>query len=355
MYQKFVKPLFFMMDPETAHNFILYLGRFLSFTKMSRIFRPLFVFRDGSLENDVLGVHFDNPVGLAGGFDKNGYLTDFFPDIGFGFMEVGSVTAHAYGGNPQPRLYRLIKNKSLIVNYGLMNQGADVVNGRLKNKNFRIPIIVNVAKTNDATIKGNASVNDYVSGFSKMRAVSGIFVINISCPNAGDGRSFEDPVLLEKLLIVLSKKRNRAKLLLKISPDVEKSNLDKIILLAQKYGVNGFVISNLTKNRKGLVKENGLGLKGGVSGPILAKKSNKIISYVFKKTQGRFTIIGCGGISNAKDAYEKIKCGASLIELITGMIYYGPGLIKTINYGLAELLKRDGYTNVKEAVGAAVR
>ncbi len=355
MYQKFVKPLFFMMDPESAHKFILYLGRFLSWTKMSRILRPFFVFHDESLENEVLGVNFENPVGLAGGFDKNGYLTDFFPDIGFGFMEVGSVTANSYGGNPAPRLYRLLKNKGLVVNYGLANQGVEVIHNRLKNRKFRIPVFVNVAKTNDASIKGDNSVKDYVMGFAKMRALTDIFVINISCPNAGDGRSFEDPVLLEKLLIALNKKRKGVKILLKISPDVEKNNLDKIIFLAEKYHIDGFVISNLTKKREGLIKEKGLELKGGVSGQILAKKSNKLIAYVFRKTRGRFVIMGCGGISSGKDAYEKIKSGASLVELITGMIYQGPGLIKKINRELAELLERDGYSNIKEAIGVSVR
>ena len=355
MYQKFVKPLFFMMNPESAHKFILYLGRFLSYTKISRIFRPFFVFHDESLESDVMGVHFENPVGLAGGFDKNGYLTDFFPDIGFGFMEVGSVTANAYGGNPAPRLYRLLKNKGLVVNYGLANQGVDVIHNRLKNKKFRIPIIINVAKTNDALIKGDGSVKDYVRGFAKMKPISNIFVINISCPNAGDGRSFEDPALLEKLLIALNKKRKGVKILLKISPDVEKNNLDKIISLAEKYNIDGFVISNLTKKRSGLINEKGLELKGGISGPVLAKKSNKLIAYVFRKTRGRFAIIGCGGISSGKDAYEKIKCGASLVELITGMIYQGPGIIKNINRELVELLERDGYSNVSEAIGASIK
>ena len=355
MYRRFVKPLFFMMNPETAHNFVLYLGRFLSWTKLSRVFRPLFVFSDESLESDVLGVHFENPVGLAAGFDKNGYLTDFFPDIGFGFMEVGSVTANSYGGNPAPRLYRLLKNKSLIVNYGLANQGVKVIHNRLKNKKFRFPVIINVAKTNDAMIKGNASVSDYVKGFTKMKSASNIFVINISCPNAGDGRSFEDPVLLEKLLFALNKKRKGVKILLKISPDIEKINLDKVILLAGKYGVDGFVVSNLTKKRSGLINERGLELKGGISGPVLVEKSNKLIAYVFRKTRGRFVIVGCGGISNAHNAYEKIKSGASLVELITGMIYQGPGIIKNINREIAELLKRDGYSNINEAVGASVK
>ena len=344
-----------MMNPESAHNFVLYLGRFLSFTKLSRILHPFFVFRDESLERDVLGIHFRNPVGLGAGFDKNGYLTGFFPDLGFGFMEVGSITANACSGNKKPRLYRLVKNKSLVVNYGLANHGADRIHDRLEGKKFKIPVLISIAKTNDSSIKGDASVRDYVAGFTKMRSISDIFVINISCPNAGDGRSFEDPVLLEKLLIALSKKRKGVKILLKISPDVEEKRLDKIISLAEEYNIDGFVISNLTKNRKGLLKEKGLNFPGGISGPILTKRSNQLIRYVFRKTRGRFVIIGCGGISSGKDAYEKIKSGASLVEMVTGMIYQGPSVIKNINKDLARLLERDGYSNIKEAVGASVK
>ena len=351
MYKKFIRPILFQFNPELVHNLTILAGRFASFTKFSRLLRILFVHKSKKLEQNILGIKFENPVGLAGGFDKNAYLTDFLPDMGFGFMEIGSITAEPCLGNPKPRLHRLIKNKGIIVNYGLANKGVKEIYNKLKNKNFKIPLGINIAKTNNPSIKGSKSIDDYFKSFKIIKTLGDYITINISCPNAGDGRSFEDPKLLEPLLKKINKIRAGKIIFIKISSDLEKRNLDKIINLAEKYKISGFIISNLTKKRAGLMPEDNLKYNGGVSGKHTANKSNEIIKYVYKKTNRKFLIIGCGGIFSGKDAYEKIKNGATLVQLITGMIFEGPGLIKKINRELVELLEKDKYKNIKQAIG----
>ena len=258
-------------------------------------------------------------------------------------------------GNPRPRLFRLPKDNAIIVNYGLCNDGVEKVVERIKNKRFRIPIGVSIAKTNDPNIKGDDSVDDYYKSFYFAKHIGSYITINISCPNTGDGRSFEDPLLLEKLLKKIGKTNKT--IFLKLSPDLPKERLDKIIKLSEKYSISGFILTNLTHDRSKL-KTSKMELedkKGGISGWAVREKSLDMLKYVYKKTKGKFVIISVGGIFSAEDAYERIKNGASLVQLITGMIYKGPALIKHINTGLVKLLERDGYNNIREAIGADVR
>jgi len=356
MYKKIIRPILFKIDPEKVHSITLFWGRFLGATRLSRLLRKKFVFKNKRLENKIWGIKFENPVGLSAGFDKNAQLINIIPDVGFGFMEVGSITAEPCLGNPKPRLHRLVKDKGIIVNYGLANKGSARIYKKLKNKKFRIPLAISIAKTNNPLIKEDSSVDDYFKTFKLMRGIGNFTVINISCPNVGDGRSFEDPNLLKKLLKKIDKIRKNEIILLKLSPDISDKNLNEIIKLAQTYKINGFVISNLTKKRdKKLSKDKNLKYSGGISGKPVKNKSDNLIKKVYKKTKGRFVIIGSGGIFSGKDAYEKIKNGASLVQLITGMVYEGPGIIKKINKELVELMKRDSYKNIKEAIGKNVK
>jgi len=347
MYKK-IKKLLFKFNPESVHDSIVLLGRLMSFTRVSRTLRPFFVYKSKILEEEILGIKFQNPIGLAAGFDKNGYLTNFIPDLGFGFIEIGSLTAKQCEGNPKPRLHRIIKNRGIIVNYGLVNQGVEKVYKRIKGKKFRIPVGISIAKTNDSSIKGNSSVDDYFEGLKKMKGVGSYTTINISCQNVGDGRSFEDPILLEKLLMKIKGWKN---IFLKISPDLKKEKLDKLLSLGKKYSIAGFIISNLIKERKGLSEDENLKFKGGISGKPVNKKSDEMLKYVYKKTNGKFILIGCGGVFDGKDAYRKIKNGASLIQMVTGLIFEGPSVVKKINQELVRLLREDGYKNIKEAIG----
>jgi len=345
MYEKLVKPILFKKDPEEVHNNFLKLGEVLgSFFVSRKLIESLYLYKNKKLNIEIKGINFENPIGLSAGFDKNGVLTDIIPSVGFGFMEIGSVTAKECLGNPRPRLFRVPEHEGIIVNYGLCNDGAEVIFNRLKDKKFRFPIGISIAKTNDASIKGDASVEEYFKAYEIMKGIGDYITINISCPNVGDGRSFEDTKLLEKLLKKIGEKHKS--LFLKISPDISKKNLDKIIELNKKYNLDGFVVSNLTKDKK-LIKKN----IGGLSGKLTKKKADELIKYVYKKTKGKKIIIGVGGIFTAEDAYRKIRNGASLVQLITGMIYKGPGVIKEINKGLVKLLERDGFDSIKDAIG----
>ena len=355
IYKRFVRPVAFRQDAESVHNKAVKLGSFLGRHWITRkLVSLLYSYENRKLETEVLGIKFRNPIGLAAGFDKNGLLTGILPSLGFGFMEIGSITGERCEGNPRPRLWRLPKDRAIAVNYGLCNDGAEAVARRLQERKHRIPLAVSVAKTNDAGIKGRASVEDYNKGFELVKGIADFVVINISCPNTGDGCSFENPGLLSNLLRRIN---NKGRIVfLKLSIDVDKKQVDEIIALARKHNICGFIIGNLSKKREGLKssKEEVEKTRGGLSGDPAREKSNGLIKYVYRKTKGEFIIIGVGGVFTARDAYEKIKSGASLVQVLTGMIYEGPGVVKRINKGLVRLLKRDGYRNIAEAVGRGI-
>ncbi|MEK6886323.1 MAG: quinone-dependent dihydroorotate dehydrogenase [Nanoarchaeota archaeon] len=356
LYEKLAKPVFFKIDPELTHDLVTYAGIFLGSNIVTKFITNFFFnYKNKALNINIKGINFPNPVGLAAGFDKNAKLVDIMPYTGFGFEEVGSITANPCNGNPKPRVFRLPKDNSIIVNYGLCNDGANIICKRLKNMKFKIPLGISIAKTNDFNIKGNDSVNDYYKSYNSAKNIGDYITINISCPNTGDGRSFEDPVLLELLLKKI--KNPKKPVFLKLSPDLLREKLDKILDLGEKYGISGFILTNLTHDRTNLKtsKKYWQNKKGGISGLPVKNKSNDILKYVYNKTKGKFILISVGGIFTAEDAYDRIKNGASLVQLITGMIYKGPALIKHINTGLVRLLKEDGYKNIQEAIGTNVR
>jgi len=363
LYNYIIRPILFRFDAESVHDTMTKLCIFLGKHEfIKKIISYFFVYRNSKLNIDICGIDFENPIGLAAGFDKNANLIDFMPCIGFGFIEVGSVTGEKCLGNPRPRLFRLPKDKTLVINYGLCNDGAEFISKKLTDKKCQIKLGVSVAKTNDPNIKGRASIMDYVKAFRLLSPIGDYTTINISCPNSGDGRIFcEDPILLDSLLAEVGKEIDKLKvhkpIFLKLKPDLDKKSLDKLLKIVGKYKfVSGFIISNLTRNRAGLKTNVGEvnKTKGSLSGKPVEELSNKMIEYVYSTTKGRYTIIGCGGVFSAEDAYKKIKLGSSLIQLITGMVYEGPALIKNINKGLVKLLAKDGYNSIKEAVGVNI-
>lgn len=342
LYKNFLKPVFFSINPEAVHDFMSFNGRVLGSNPITRQLNGLFFgYSHPALEQDIVGIHFKNPVGLSAGFDKNARLLNIIPYVGFGFEEIGSITGEPCEGNPKPRLWRHKDLKSIRVNYGLMNDGAEAISKRLQNKKFKFPIGVSVAKTNnEATCDTELGIEDYAKAFKAFAKIGDYFTVNLSCPNTFGGQPFTDPKRLDQLLDRLDQIPTKKPVFLKLSPDLSKKELDDLIAVAQKHRVHGFVCTNLTKNHK-------FG-KGGLSGGAVKELSNKQISYVYKKTGGKFVIIGCGGIFSAEDAYAKLKAGASLLQLITGLIYEGPGLISEINRGLVELMQKDGYKNISE-------
>jgi len=354
-YKNLLQPLFFQFDPETVHDRMGFFGEFLGIFSLTRnITSSLFNYSDKKLEQDILGIKFKNPVGLGAGFDKNAQLINILPSVGFGFAEVGSITGEPCEGNPKPRLWRLKKSRGFLVWYGLKNDGCEVISEKLKSKKFEIPIGTNIAKTNSPnTVETDMGIADYIKAFKEFTEIGAYFTINISCPNAYGGLPFTDSGRLDKLLDKIDRIATKKPIFLKLSPDLPKSEIDKIIMVCSRHRVHGFVLTNLTKNRTNRkVLDKVLSAEGGMSGKIVENLSNELISYIFQKTNGKYVIIGLGGVFSAQDAYKKIMLGASLVALISGMIYEGPQVISEINIGLVKLLERDGYSNISQAIGA---
>lgn len=350
IYTSLTRPLLFKFNPEEVHDSAVALGYFLGRFKVTRFITKLFFsYSNKKLEQTICGIKFKNPIGLAAGFDKNAKLTQIISSVGFGFSEIGSVTAEPCKGNKKPRLWRLIKSRGLVVNYGLANDGCDVIQKRLQSKTFNIPIGINIAKTNcieTTTVDGG--IKDYTESYKKLVDLGDYIAINISCPNAFGGTDFSNSMKLDKLLKTILK--TKKPIFLKMAPDLSKEKIDKIIKISRKYKIDGFICGNLTKDRNRIIEKDVK--EGGISGKPVEKLSNELIKYIYKKTRGEFVIIGCGGVFSAKDAYHKIKLGASLVQIITGMIFEGPQLISTINQELAKLLEKEGYDNISDAVGA---
>lgn len=353
-YRWVCKPVFFRIDPEDIHDFMTSTGVFLGRFRLTRFFTKLsFGYSNKVLRQHILGIDFTNPVGLAAGFDKNAQLTKLLPFVGFGFEEVGSITGEPCEGNPKPRLWRLPKSKALIVHYGLKNDGCVAISKRLAHEKFIFPVGTSIAKTNSPdTCETQAGIDDYVKAFKHFIHIGAYFTVNISCPNAFGGQPFTDPAKLEKLLGALDTVHTDKPVFLKFSPDITETNLDEILYVAQ-HRVHGFICTNLTKERNNpKIVDSEVSSKGGISGKVVEDLSNRMIAHIYNKTKGKYVIVGCGGVFTARDAYKKIRLGASLIQMITGMIYQGPQAVSSINLGLVKLLKRDGFRNIHDAVGA---
>jgi len=358
MYEKILKPIFFWFDPEHVHDFFTWVGAMLGAFAFTRwIVAASCDYEHPSLATRVLGIDFKNPIGLGAGFDKDVQLTKIMPAVGFGFMEVGAITHFPYEGNKGLRLARLPDDQSLIVYYGLKNTGAEAIEKRLKRMKFTFPVGINIAKTNRADIKGEKSVEDYVATYTMLARYFSYVTLNVSCPNAQDGCTFQDPAMLDSLLAALSRVEKLRPVFLKLSTHLAMDEVDAIVAVVEKYPmVDGFVLGNLSKDRSLLhlrSSQEKLDVipEGGISGAPIKQLSTMMIRHIYKKTGGKYILIGLGGVFTAEDAYEKIKAGASLVQMVTGLIYGGPMAVKRINQGLVKLLARDGYATIADAVG----
>ena len=329
---KILRNFLFLFDAELIHEFsVKFIKVFFNIPLTKTIIRRLFIVNHRSLEKNLFGLKFKNPIGLAAGFDKNAESYGEFSNFGFGFIEIGTVTPLPQPGNPKKRIFRLVEDKSLINRLGFNNKGVEAVVNNLK-KRRDIIIGANIGK-NFFTENIDAH-NDYLICLKELHNYVDYFAVNISSPNTKGLREFHDRELLkpflEKLVNQNNKMTSRKPLLLKISPDINDQQLDDIVQLVLELQIDGVIATNTTLSRDGLIskfKEE----KGGLSGMKLNNRSNSIISYIRKKLGRDFPIIGVGGIMSAEDALEKIKCGADLVQLYTGFIYEGPSLIKRIN------------------------
>lgn len=358
VYRNILKPVLFKRDPELVHDFITAFGSVLGRYYLSRLgIRWLFAYKNPMLGQKIAGIDFSNPIGLAAGFDKNAKLMKIISEVGFGFTEIGSITGEPCPGNPRPRLWRLPKYQSLVINYGLKNDGCEVITKRLKGKNFSLPLGISAAKTNSAdTAETNGGISDYLKVIRTMKDIGDYLTINLSCPNAYGGLPFCSPNNLARLLNEAEPYLKGKPVFLKLSPDMSQEELDGVLDLALKYSLAGVICSNLTKSPESQKLLSQIPqITGGISGKVLEPLTNQQIKYVYRKTEGKLAIIGCGGVFSASDAYKKIKAGASLIQLATGMIFEGPQLIGEINRGLVKLLKKDGFSRLEEAIGVENR
>lgn len=354
-----VKNALFQVEPEKAHNFAHHLGAAAQRLKIPiPLLEKVFSINSPRLNVKALGLNFPNPIGLAAGFDKNGRIVDFMASLGFGFIEIGSVSNFPAEGNPQPRMFRLEDDSALINRMGLNNIGADAIVDKLKRHTFKVPLGINLVKTNDSKILGEDAIDDFVSCYVKMAPAASYIVLNVSCPNTEDGKTFEEPESLRELLRRISTKDQElllgAPLLIKFSSDISMENLEKIVEVANEFSLDGFVLCNTSMTRENL-QTNSLVIekigRGGLSGNPIYNKALERIKFVSKLTKGQKTIIGVGGVDSAQKAYGFIKAGASLVQAYTGLVYQGPGFCRDVNLGLLKLLDRDGLRHISEAVG----
>ncbi len=353
-----VRPLIFLMDPEDAHYMFKRVGVLLGSTALTQKLVALFFdYNHSALKIEVDGVQYRNPVGLSAGFDKDGELTKIYPSIGFGLAELGSFTGEVCPGNPGKRLFRMVKSKSILVWYGLNNQGAEKISSRLQGVNFgRLKVGINAAKSNiTPKFDLQESIEDYTKTMSFFKDIGDYYTINISCPNTQDGEPFVDPKNLDALLTAVNEFRVEGRpIYVKLAADLELSEIDIIVDKCIEHKMDGVVLTNLAKPafNQEYVKEELPYHKGAMSGLPLQRISTNLIRHVYRRTRGELTIIGVGGVFSAKDAYEKITSGASLLHMISTMIFDGPQNINEINRGLVRLLEADGFSSIEEAVGS---
>lgn len=340
MYRYILRPFFFLVDPEKIHHFVFgAIKFFMRIPGFKAVFRALYAVEDKRLEREVFGLKFANPVGLAAGLDKDAKLFDELGILGFGFIEIGTLTPKPQPGNDKPRMFRLLEDSGLINRMGFNNEGVAAAVERLKKRKTRVIVGGNIGK-NKVTPNEDA-VSDYEKCFDALFDHVDYFVVNVSSPNTPNLRELQDKApltaLLNRMKELNAQKKNPKPILLKIAPDLTDSQLDDIIDIVQSTKIDGVVATNTTISRDGLqtsqerLKEIGM---GGLSGKPLTKRSTEVIRYLHTKSGGSFPIIGVGGIHSAEDAIEKLDAGAALIQLYTGFIYEGPKLITRINKAL---------------------
>ncbi len=347
MYKHIILPLLFRFDAETIHHTVTRLLKIaLAIPGVSALCRKFYVLEDKRLARTVFGLTFPNPVGMAAGFDKNAELISELSDLGFGFVEIGTVTPRPQPGNPRPRLFRLKADEGLINRMGFNNKGAGPAAERIRhfsrNRGGRRVIVGgNIGKNKD-TANENA-LNDYLISFRELFDAVDYFVVNVSSPNTPGLRDLQEREPLTRLLTALQQENHQRPapkpILLKIAPDLTNGQLDDIIAIVAETGIAGVIATNTTISRDGLLTDSEVVTQmgaGGVSGRPLRERATAVIRYLHEQSGGSFPIIGVGGIASAQDAQEKLRAGASLIQVYTSFIYEGPGLAKRINQ---ELLK----------------
>ena len=337
-----LRPIIFRFDPEFSHRFMLNSLKLFGSIRLDKK-------DDAILENCLFGKKFSNPFGLAAGFDKNAEVTAGIGNLGFGFTEVGTLTPKPQRGNPRPRLFRLKSDEAIINRLGFNNLGFDYAYNNLKKVERTLPIGINLGANRETVNK----VGDYLTGAQKFDAVADYLTINISSPNTPGLRDLQQRDELDILLNALKTKRIKSKIFIKIAPDLADEDLQDVISIALKYQVQGLVVCNTTIKRNYYLKDKFSNEKGGLSGPPLVDISARMVSDIFSVSGDRLTLIGVGGVSNGREAYERIAKGASLLQLYTALVYQGPFLIQKLKKELVQLMRDDGISDISSLIGAA--
>mmetsp|Transcript_11679 Transcript_11679/g.18862 ORF Transcript_11679/g.18862 Transcript_11679/m.18862 type:complete len:465 (-) Transcript_11679:95-1489(-) len=380
-----LRPIITLTDPEKSHNYAV---------RAFQLPKPLrnafgMVYQNGvdqstlntNLQTDVWHLTFPNPIGIAAGFDKHGECIDGMMDLGFGFVEIGSITPKPQSGNEKPRVWRLPKDQAVINRYGFNSDGHETVKARLQHRlknmsrNSYGKLGVNLGK--NKYVKEQDAVNDYIAGIENFTEYADYLVINISSPNTPGLRDLQRREIIHDLLSTLKETRDNVHeeifakspmascvkckpppppLLVKIAPDLNDTEIEDIASVVKEVGIDGIIVSNTTISRENLKTNEKIASEyGGLSGKPVFEKSNQVLMKMYKATDGMVPLIGVGGVSSVQDAYTKIKCGASLVQLYTGLVYKGPVLVHEMIDKLDEIAKGDGYNHISEAVGSAVK
>jgi dihydroorotate dehydrogenase len=345
------------MEPETAHNLTIQCLKVLQSSPLQHWYERNWVLRDPRLQTNLLGLSFPNPVGLAAGFDKNASVYPALASLGFGFIEVGTLTPRPQPGNPKPRLFRLPEDHAIINRMGFNNHGAEQAKASFqKHPKPQVPIGVNLGKNKDT--HNDHAADDYIKSLELLYPFGDYFVINISSPNTIGLRDLQHIDALQHLLSNIIAKRNelvnthgiKRPILLKIAPDISFDEARAIAHAAHLHQIDGLIATNTTLSREGIhslnKKEN-----GGLSGAPLKERSTELIRHLYSILKGAIPIIGVGGVFTGQDAYEKICAGASLVQVYTGMIYRGPAIAKKINQELLQILEQNQMGSIQELVG----
>ncbi len=360
MLYPFFRPFLFSLDPEHAHLLSI---NALKLWQASQV-RPTSALSHPRLSQHLWGLRFPNPVGLAAGYDKNALVPLVWSSLGFGFAELGTITAKTQPGNPKPRIFRLAQDSALINRLGFNNDGATAIAkrlpGLLSSPHPRpVPLGFNIGKSKGTPLE--EAVDDYLESSKKLLPFADYLVVNVSSPNTPELRKLQETERLSKLLeALLTYIRQFAKtsgtppkpLLVKIAPDLSETEIGEIAQLAVSVGVSGLIATNTTTGRRGL--RSASNETGGLSGRPLARRANEVLSTLYRAVEGQLPLIGVGGIFSAGDAYERVCAGASLIQIYTGMIYAGPLLAKRIVRGLVRIMERDSVSHMSQIVGKSV-
>ena len=344
-----IRPFLFNLDPETAHDFAI------KSLKLNPLPSKMFDVEDEQMLNiQLFGKNFPNPIGLAAGIDKSAEAYNSILKLGFGFVEVGTVTPLKQLGNPKPRIFRLEEDGALINRLGFNNDGMEIIKNRIKSQDKNGILGINIGPNKNT----KDQKNDFILGLKNFFDIADYIVVNISSPNTKDLRNFHDQEKLEDLLLALNKIKKDSKedtpLLLKISPDIKDNDISKIVEVATKNNISAIILTNTTDGNRDNLLSKKKKEQGGLSGKPLQTISTNLIKKFYKQSNGAIPIIGVGGVNSGKSAYEKIISGASLLQLYTSFVYRGPSAAKNIKKELIQILKAEGINNIKDAIGIGI-